>query len=145
VTTTSRVVPTSVERVWEVLADGWTYPLWVVGATHMRDVDDGWPAVGSRLHHSVGSWPVLLEDTTSVVAADPGRRIELTARAWPFGTARVVIELAPHADGTLVTMGEQAESGPARLLPSAVQGALLRPRNREALARLEALACNRES
>jgi hypothetical protein len=27
-----------------VLHDGWTYPVWVVGASRMRGVDPGWPA-----------------------------------------------------------------------------------------------------
>lgn len=142
---TTQVLKASPGRVWRVLQDGWAYPLWVVGATHMRQVDDGWPARGTRLHHSVGSWPLLIEDTTSVVDVVPERRLELHARAWPTGTARILIELEPHADGTLVRMHEHAESGPARLMPHALQAALLRPRNREALARLEALARNREA
>ena len=25
--------------VWAVLADGWLYPVWVVGAARMREVD----------------------------------------------------------------------------------------------------------
>ena len=54
----------SPEKVWEVLADGWLYPVWVVGASRMREVDDHWPAEGAKLHHSVGTWPALLDDTT---------------------------------------------------------------------------------
>jgi hypothetical protein len=44
----SRVVGTPPRKVWAVLADEWSYPLWVVGATHMRNVDLEWPAVMSR-------------------------------------------------------------------------------------------------
>jgi len=33
-----RRIGTSPERVWDVLADGWLYPLWVVGATRMREI-----------------------------------------------------------------------------------------------------------
>lgn len=62
------------EQVWGVLADGWLYPLWVVGASRMREVDDTWPAVGSKLHHSVGTWPALLDDTTEVVESTPASR-----------------------------------------------------------------------
>ena len=47
-------VSASAEAVWSVLGDGWLYPLWVVGATHMRDVDETWPAVGARLHQGDG-------------------------------------------------------------------------------------------
>lgn len=40
----SRDVDAPARAVWDVLADGWLYPLWVVGAARMRDVDHGWPA-----------------------------------------------------------------------------------------------------
>lgn len=91
-----RDVRTDAESVWEVLADGWAYPLWVVGATHMRHVDDDWPAVGSRLHHSVGLWPFQLRDHTEVLDVEPGRRLGLLARAWPAGTARVRVTIEPR-------------------------------------------------
>ncbi len=89
----------------------WAYPLWVVGArrTCARSTTGG--RRGTRLHHSVGSWPLLIEDTTSVVDVVPERRLELHARAWPTGTARILIELELHADGTLVRMHEHAERG----------------------------------
>ncbi len=45
-TTVERVINTTPQRVWDVLADGWLYPLWVVGATRMREVDEDWPAIG---------------------------------------------------------------------------------------------------
>jgi len=38
-----------VDQVFDILADGWLYPVWVVGASHLRDVDTGWPQPGSRL------------------------------------------------------------------------------------------------
>ena len=69
-----RLVKTTPQRVWDVLADGWLYPLWVVGASRMRDVDDAWPAVGSKLHHSVGAWPALLDDDTEVTESEPLKR-----------------------------------------------------------------------
>ena len=65
-----RVIKTTPQRVWDVLADGWLYPLWVVGASRMREVDDSWPAVGAQLHHSVGVWPALLDDNTEVTDCD---------------------------------------------------------------------------
>ena len=88
VTTVDRVVNAEPADVWAVLADGWLYALWVVGAARMREVDDSWPAVGARLHHSVGTWPMLVDDTTSVLEVEPGRRLKLRARAWPAGEAR---------------------------------------------------------
>ena len=84
-TTLSKTVDATPEQVWEILADGWLYPLWVVGASRMRDVDDNWPEVGAQLHHSVGTWPVLLDDTTEVTECRPMRGLKLRARAWPTG------------------------------------------------------------
>ena len=72
-TRNTRVIRTTPDRVWDVLADGWLYPLWVVGATRMRAVDAGWPEVGSKLHHSVGVWPLVLDDNTEVLECEPGR------------------------------------------------------------------------
>jgi uncharacterized protein YndB with AHSA1/START domain len=140
-----RTIGAAPSRVFAVLSDGWSYPLWVVGAAHMRDVDTSWPEVGSRIHHSVGSWPLLVEDDTEVVAVEPDRLLELAARAWPTGTAHIVITLEEVADGTRVTMAEDAESGPARLIPGPVRAAMLVPRNKESLARLERLVINRPS
>lgn len=56
----SEMVSAKPGQVFAVLADGWLYPLWVVGASHMRQVDEGWPAVGTRIHHSVSPWPLPL-------------------------------------------------------------------------------------
>lgn len=136
----SRLVHATPDQIFAVLADGWSYPLWVVGATHMRAVDPEWPAVGSRIHHSVGAWPVMLEDYTEVLDVDAGRRLELRARAWPSGEARVELDLQPVAGGTMVTMRENAMSGPGLLVPGILQDLGLYPRNVETLLRLSALA-----
>ncbi|MFE6610387.1 SRPBCC family protein [Amycolatopsis sp. NPDC057786] len=139
-------VGTSPERVFEVLADGWTYAAWVVGASHIRDVDKGWPARGTRIHHRVGSWPLLLDDVTKVHAVDPPRLLELEARAWPFGTARIRLELLETSPGTTeILMSEHATRGPGRVLPEAAQAVFLVPRNRESLRRLADLAMGREA
>ena len=45
----SRTIRATPEKVWEVLSDGWLYPVWVVGATRMRDVDASWPQVGAKI------------------------------------------------------------------------------------------------
>lgn len=55
-----------------MLADGWLYPSWVVGASRMREVDVKWPASRSRIHHSVGVWPALIDDHTKVLESIPG-------------------------------------------------------------------------
>jgi len=127
-------------RVFDVLADGWKYPLWVVGATHMRDVDQEWPSVGARLHHSVGVWPLCVHDQTEVLAVVPRRMLVLRAHAWAGGSARIDIELTPVTAGTLVSMSERAATGPGRLVPELVQYAALWARNNESLRRLRSIA-----
>ncbi len=138
--TTTRHIDATPEHVWAILEDGWLYPLWVVGASRMRSVDEGWPAVGTRLHHSVGNWPLLIDDTTSVLAATPGHSITLRARAWPAGTADVQLDLTADGAGTLVEMRETASGGPAKLIPQPLEAASLRWRNEESLRRLAFLA-----
>ena len=131
-----KTIHASPERVWEVLSDGWLYPLWVVGASRMRDVDESWPQVGSRLHHSVGVWPGLINDNTEVLEAEPGRRIRLRAKGWPMGEAEVVVELEPADDGTLVRIIEKPVKGPGVLVPQPLVDPMLKWRNVEALRRL---------
>ncbi len=128
------------EQVFDVLDDGWSYPLWVVGAARMRDVDDDWPSPGSRLHHSVGVWPLMLDDTTTVIEHERARHIRLKARAWPTGEADVHIQVTPTAAGSVVSISEDASEGPARMIPRPVRAALLRLRNGETLKRLVWLA-----
>ncbi len=130
--------------VQQVLDDGWSYVAWVVGASRIRAVDPEWPAVGSRLHHSAGLWPLVVDDTTSVVAARPGRELVLQARGWPAGEARIRLVLDPlPGDRTRVTMQEDAVSGPGRLVPAPLRHLALLPRNRESLQRLALLAAGR--
>ncbi|MFI1459182.1 SRPBCC family protein [Nocardia carnea] len=137
-------IPIPIEDVFAVLADGWLYALWVVGATHIRKVDTGWPAVGTRIHHSVGGWPLARSDTTTVSAVDPPHHLELEARLWPAGAAHISLDLVALGPGsTEVRMAERVSQGPGRLLPGAVQDLALIPRNRESLQRLAALAAGR--
>jgi polyketide cyclase/dehydrase/lipid transport protein len=132
------------EQVWEVLADGWLYPLWVVGATRMRDVDDNWPTPGARLHHSVGTWPLTLDDITEVVESTPGARLKLHAHAWPGGRADVTLTLQAQGAQTEVAMEENATDGPGALVPRVVQDPLLHWRNTESLRRLAFLVERRQ-
>lgn len=140
VTTNTRTIHATPEKVWETLSDGWLYPLWVVGATRMRDVDEHWPTVGAQLHHSAGVWPALVDDTTEVLDVEPGTRLRLRARAWPAGEAEVVLTLTPQGDDTLLEMREDAVTGPGKLVPLPVRGPLIGWRNVEALRRFAAIA-----
>lgn len=135
---TVREVKASPEKSWSILADGWMYPLWVVGATRMRDVDDAWPAPGSRLHHSAGVWPLVVDDTTEVLACEEPHRMRLRARGWPAGEADVDIRLRglDGGDRTEITLEETASAGPGSLVPEPVENVLLGWRNTESLLRL---------
>jgi hypothetical protein len=133
VSTTVKGTP---EDVWSVLADGWLYGLWVVGASRIRQVDENWPETGARIHHSVGSWPFVIDDTTHVVTCEPERKLALQAKAWPSGEATVEITMEAADHGTLVTIVEDASHGPALLIPGFVRRAALGWRNTESLTRL---------
>jgi uncharacterized protein YndB with AHSA1/START domain len=142
VITRTRIVNASPATVFAVLSDGWLYTSWVVGAARIRDVDANWPAVDSRIHHSVGSWPVMIDDQTVVEDMLPNSLLVLGARAWPAGEAVVRIELEPHGAGTHVKMTEDARRGPATLIPTQVRNLSLKYRNDESLQRLAYLAEN---
>lgn len=128
------------DEVWAVLADGWSYAGWVVGASRIRKVDVRWPAAGSRIHHSAGCWPVLLNDETTVLESEPGRRLVLQAEGWPFGEATVDLSLEPRGSGSRIVMREDVTKGPGRVVPKALRQLALQPRNRESLRRLAFLA-----
>lgn len=134
--TNARTIKATTDAVWAVLADGWLYPLWVVGASRMRDVDETWPQPGARLQHSVGSWPLLLDDVTEVVELTPGRALSLEAKTRPGGVARVDIVLESVGTDTRVTMSEDIVAGPARLVPKLLRDPGMTWRNTEALRRL---------
>lgn len=133
-------VPVRPERAFATLADGWLYASWVVGASHIGEVDPGWPAVGSRLHYRFGLWPVLISDTTVVRAIDPPHRLELEARLWSVGSARISFTLAEKSAGhTTIRMVERAVRGPAQLIPGPAQDLIFSVRNQESLDRLAAV------
>jgi NAD(P)-dependent dehydrogenase (short-subunit alcohol dehydrogenase family)/uncharacterized protein YndB with AHSA1/START domain len=128
------------EEVFAVLSVAEHYPEWVVGAADIVESDDDFPAPGTSFQHKVGMGPLKLSDRTEVIELDPPRRIELKAKARPFGTAHIVIELDETAGGTTVSLRE----GPGDRLSKLVAGnrvgdAALRLRNAEALSRLKRL------
>ncbi|GIE97740.1 SRPBCC family protein [Paractinoplanes rishiriensis] len=139
--TVTRDVQASPDRVFAVLANGWTYSDWVVGTTHIRSVDTTWPAVGSKLRHKAGPWPISLHDESTVTAVEPGRRLTLTAGIWPLGEAKVDIVLEPLGPGaTRLTMHEDFQAGPLYWVKNKVNDLVLHGRNEEALRRLADIA-----
>ncbi|MDP7701461.1 SRPBCC family protein [Mycobacterium sp. TY815] len=138
--TTIRDVSASRQAVWDVIANGWTYTQWVVGNSRTRAVDANWPEPGSAIKHSVGVWPLVINDKTEVESCTPGAELVLNARLGLFGAARITLRLSDIADGCRIEMIEVPVSGPARLLPDQMALAAVYPRNRECLWRLGALA-----
>ncbi|MTD14631.1 SRPBCC family protein [Nakamurella sp. YIM 132087] len=126
--------------VFRVLDDGWLYASWVVGASRIREVEPGWPAAGHRIHHSVGVWPVLMNDVSEVLDHRPPTRMELQVRVRPWWNGVVTIEVRDERDGCVIRMTEAPVAGPARWLPRFLLAAFLRPRNNETLRRLGYLA-----
>lgn len=138
--TNTRAMACTPDDVFRVLGNGWLYPAWVVGASRMRDVDEAWPGPGAELHHSVGTWPALLDDTTVMEEWEPTSRAVLRARGWPVGEARVTIRVRRQGNGCLVRIDEEPVKGPATLLPRFLTTPMLRWRNAETLHRLAYLA-----
>lgn len=136
----TRVVHCRPEDVWDVLADGWLFTTWVVGAARIRDVDSSWPQPGSQIHHSVGLFPLMVDDTTRSEICDPPKRLRMTAWAWPSGEAFVELQVKPHPEGCEVSITEQVTKGPTTIIPNALQDLVLRFRNDESLERLAMLA-----
>ena len=138
--TVTRDTPATREEVWNVIADGWTYSQWVVGNTRMRAVDPNWPAPGSTIHHTIGIWPVVLNDETVVETCIPREELVLLAKGRPFGGARITLRLFDTEDGSRIEMAEVPVGGPLSWVPNRLALAAAYPRNRECTARLVALA-----
>ncbi|HYI53169.1 MAG TPA: SRPBCC family protein [Microlunatus sp.] len=137
----NRRVAATPKQVFDVLADGWLYPVWVVGASRMREVEEAWPATDSRLHHSFGVWPLLINDKTTVIEWEPERRAVFEAEGWPLGSARVVLTAEPDGPtGCLLTLVEDAHRGPGLLMPKPLRQGMILRRNTETLRRLAYVA-----
>jgi len=142
--TATRETTATRQRVWDVIADGWTYSQWVVGNTCMRAVDPRWPNPGSKIHHTIGIWPVVLNDETEVESCTPREEIVLRAKARPFGGARITLRLRDTDNGCRIDMAEAPVGGPLNWVPRRLALAAVWPRNRECLHRLAAVAERRD-
>ncbi|MEN4476363.1 SRPBCC family protein [Mycolicibacterium cosmeticum] len=140
VLTVKRDTSATRSRVWEVIADGWTYSQWVVGNSRMRAVDPGWPAVGSTIEHSIGVWPLLLDDITVVQDCRPLEELVLLAKGRPLGKARITLRLFDIDGGCRIEMAEVPVGAPMGWVPHRLALLAVVPRNRECTRRLAALA-----
>ena len=106
----------------------------------MRSVDEEWPQVGTKLHHSFGVWPLLLNDETVVREWDPPRKAVISPKGWPVGEALVTIDVKPRGAGCVVRIQEKAQKGPATVIPTFLMDVYLHWRNVETLRRLAFIA-----
>ncbi|MEM6109427.1 SRPBCC family protein [Mycobacterium sp. 050272] len=137
---TSREVRASRQQVWDAMANGWTYTQWVVGNSRTRAVDSDWPQPGSAIRHSVGVWPLVINDKTVVESCTPGEELILRAHLGVLGAARITLRLNDIGDGCRIDMIEVPATGPMKIIPDRLALAAVYPRNRECLLRLAALA-----
>ena len=93
-----RDVGTPCQRVWDVLADGWSYTHWVVGNSRTRAVDSTWPQPGAVIRHSVGVWPVVINDQTEVESSAPPHELVLRAGLGPLGAAQITMQIEELPD-----------------------------------------------
>lgn len=128
-------------EVWAVISDGWTYSQWVVGNSRMRAVDAHWPQVGATIRHSIGIWPLVLDDVTVVLDCRPLEQLVLLAKGRPLGKARITLRLFDLEDGGCrIEMAEVPVGIPMGWVPNRLALAAAVPRNRECTWRLAALA-----
>lgn len=139
--TVKRDTKASRAQVWAVMADGWTYSQWVVGNSRMRAVDPDWPAVGTTIEHSIGVWPLLLDDVTVVEDCQPLEQLVLLAKGRPFGKARITLRLFDiDGGGCRIEMAEVFVGAPLGWVPKRAALTAALPRNRECTWRLAAMA-----
>jgi hypothetical protein len=107
-----RLILSSPSEVWGLLSDGYRYGEWVTGTQQILAVDAHWPDVGARLRVRVGVGSLTLDDTCVVRICEPRRRLELEAKAGPFGAARIVMNLIPWGEHTLFVLDWHPLRGP---------------------------------
>ncbi|MFF7765048.1 SRPBCC family protein [Streptomyces massasporeus] len=107
-----RLILSSPSEVWDLLSDGRRYGEWVSGTQQVTAADPHWPEVGARLLVRVGLGPLTLDDVCVVRICEPRRRLELEAKADPFGAARIAMNLIPWGEHTLLVLDWHPLRGP---------------------------------
>ena len=136
----SIVIDAPPSRVWAVLADGHTYPDWVVGSAESRKVEPDYPAPGATLHHTQIVPRVGLRDTSTVLEAEEPRHLLLEVRVRPFLVSKVEVELSDEGERTGGVMWERGTGGIVPALTGPLFELSLRLRNAETLRRLRNVA-----
>jgi uncharacterized protein YndB with AHSA1/START domain len=136
----TRDVDASRQRVWDALADGWSYTQWVVGNSRTRAVGSDWPQPGAAIRHSIGAWPLVINDQTSVKSCQAPHELVLRAGLGWLGAAQITMRLHDIPHGCRVEMLEVPAEGLIRLIPDRLMLLIIWPRNRECIWRLGAMA-----
>jgi uncharacterized protein YndB with AHSA1/START domain len=136
-------MPVPPTAVWQALSDPDGYAYWVVGSKGVRDADPGFPAPGTRFHHTIGVGPLTLDDHTEVIEAEPPMRLRLRAKGRPLGTATVILRMTPVGGGTSVEIEEHPDGAHSLLALNPLLQLATKVRNAESLMRLEELALAR--
>ncbi|MFE6618987.1 SRPBCC family protein [Streptomyces sp. NPDC057740] len=135
-----RLILSSPSKVWGLLSEGHRYGEWVSGTQQVLEADPHWPDVGARLRVRVGLGPLVLDDTCVVRICEPQRRLELEAKADPFGAARIAMRLIPWGENTLFTLDWHALRGPGIRMHGLPVDYLVRIRNGMMLTKLARIA-----
>ena len=94
----------------------------------------------SRILHSIGTWPAVIDDETVFESCITGEELVLLAKIRPVAEARITMQLSDIPGGCRVAMTEIAVSAPLRSVPDSVQLTGVAPRNRECTWRLAMIA-----
>lgn len=135
-----RLILSPPSTVWNLLSDGFRYGEWVSGTQQIITVDPHWPAVGARLGVRVGLGPFTLDDTCVVRICEPERRLELEAKADPFGAARIAMNLIPWGGNTLFLLEWHPLRGPGTRMHGLPVDYLVSIRNGMMLTKLARIA-----
>ncbi|MEU2913565.1 SRPBCC family protein [Streptomyces massasporeus] len=107
-----RLILSSPSEVRDLLSDGSRYGEWVSGTQQVTVADPHWPEVGARLQVRFGLGPLTLDDVCVVRICEPRSRLELEAKADPFGAARIAMNLIPWGEHTLFVLDRHPLRGP---------------------------------
>lgn len=136
-------VNASVDDVFDVLRDPYSYSDWVVGTKQILDADESWPTVGSGFQFRVGAGPVGMRGITRVLDFDEGRRLRLETKSLPVGTIVITVETHDLGDERArVTLDESSSAMP--LLSSGFD-VMMHLRNYESLNRFRNIVEGRVS
>ncbi len=139
-TRNQRLILSPPTQVWGLLADGYRYGQWVTGTRRVLAADPQWPDVGARLRVRLGLGPLALDDTCVVRICEPPQRLELEAKADPFGAARIAMNLIPWGDNTLFILDWHPLRGPGTRMHGLPVNYLVAVRNGIMLTKLARIA-----